>query len=167
MVKMTRRYLAEMFAMLARILFIFLSLTIATDCIIRLYYSYMPIETWMEFKDVRVEDHDGEAVAVITRTATRKSVSLFHRTLIIKYPEEKRDCTYAAVAVIDDLTTDTVTVPLARMLSPSCPDTIGIKPVNAVLQVSYVFDFPYGVKRFAVRYSNQFTMVYDKGYKLL
>lgn len=151
----------EIVAAAVRVALIFLVLTIGVDATTRMYYSYMPITTWLDFTGIKIVQEDGEPYVVITRRAVNPTVSVFHRTLLIRWPEDRRGCTMTTTVVADDPDTTTVSAPLDRMLSPNCPDVLGKGPTNAVLQVSYLFDFPYGVKRMVVRYSDKFSIRYD------
>lgn len=152
-------------ATLIRIGFIFILLSITVDSMTRIYFSYMPLDTWIDFQDVTVTNDRDQPVVVVTRKAVSRSISVFHRTLLIRYPEERRGCTNSTVTLLDDPTITSVVVPLDRILSDNCGAILGDKPTNAVLQVSYIFEFPYGVKRATTRYSNQFSISHDeKGY---
>jgi hypothetical protein len=151
----------EAFAAIVRVVLIFLVLTIAVDASTRMYYSYMPINRWMDFTGIKIIQEGEEPYVVITRRSVSPTVSMFHRTLLIKWPEDRRGCTMSTTVVADDPDTTTVTVPLDRMLSVNCPDVLGKGKTNAILQVSYLFDFPYGVKRMVVRYSDKFSIWYD------
>lgn len=148
-----------------RIGFIFVILSITVDSMTRIYFSYMPLDTWIDFQSVTVTNDRDQPVVVVTRKAVSRSISVFHRTLLIRYPEERRGCTNSTVTILDDPTITSVVVPLDRILSDNCAKILGDKPTNAMLQVSYIFEFPYGVKRATTRYSNQFSIYYDgKGY---
>lgn len=143
-----------------RVALIFMVLSIGLDSLTRIYYSYMPITTWMKFESVEVVQRD-EPYVILTRYPVGSSISLFHRTLLIRYPDERRGCGASTTAVLDDTSVAQVVVPLDHMLSAACPDVIGTMKTNAVLQVSYIFDFPYGVKRSIIKSSSKFSISYD------
>ncbi len=163
MVKMLKTIFNDIFTATMRVIVIFLILSIGFDAMTRIYYSYMPVEEWMDFKSVLVEERNDEAIAIIKRRPHQKTIAVFHRTLLIRYPDERRGCTNSTVTIIDDPAIDTIIVPIWRMLDDSCPAVMGGKPIEGVLQVSYIFEFPYGVKRTATRYSNPFWLSYDRG----
>jgi len=163
MIKSAKRGAQGFTASLARIVLIFLLLSIGLDSLTRMYYSYMPVDHWMDFRSVNVGQVEGEAMAIIDRKPYSPAVSIFHRTLLIRYPQERRGCTNTTITIVEDNGVDKIMVPLSRMLASSCPDVLTGK-VDAVLQVSYIFEFPYGVKRFAVRYSNRFSLSWDGRY---
>lgn len=163
MVNWAKRTIRETVTAIARIVIIFLILSIGFDATIRIYYAYMPIETWMSFQSVAVKMQDGEAVAVINRRPRSQQLSTFLRTLLIHAPDEGRGCTDSTVVIVDNPAVGEVVAPLDRLLSDTCPDVLGSKTIDAVLQVSYVFEFPYGTKRLVVRYSNHFTLKYEGG----
>lgn len=166
MVQQTKTLSRQFTATILRVLFIFLVLCIGVDSITRLMYSYMPLSTWMDFQSVKVEMVNGEAMAVITRKPNRLAISTFHRTLLVRYPDERRLCTATTVTITQDPEVTIIMVPMRRMLADNCAVSIGTDPVDAVLQVSYIFDFPYGVKRLATRYSNRFSLTYNGEYKV-
>lgn len=161
--KTLEKAVQNLFAAVTRVVLIFLLLSIGFDSMTRIYYSYMPVETWMDFQSVTVQQSAGEAVAILRRNPKGQTLSVFHRTLLIRYPEERRGCTNSTVTIIEDPTVPVVVVPLERLLSATCPDLIGPNQVDAVLQISYIFEFPYGVKRLAVRLSNRFSLQYQNG----
>lgn len=145
-----------------RIGVIFAFLTVFADSMTRIYYSYMPMETWIGFQSVTVENRDGEAVAIIKRKVKSPRVATFYRSLVITYPQHTRACTSSLLTVLDDLD-DEIVIPMRRLLSATCPDALQGKKAEGRLQVSYIFDFPYGVKRSAVRYSPEFSIFYSRG----
>lgn len=156
-----RNALREFTSAVIRVVMIFLVLSIGLDSMTRIYYSYMPISTWMKFAGVDVVQHQDEPYVIINRQSMSPTVSTFHRTLLILWPDNRRTCTVSTTVVTDDTDTTTVSSPLDRMLSANCPDAVGKGSTNAILQVSYLFDFPYGVKRMVVRYSPKFSLSYD------
>lgn len=166
MVQKTKTLLRQFTATIFRVLFIFLVLCISVDSITRLTYSYMPITFWMDFQSVHAEMLNGEAVVKITRKPNRLAISTFHRTLLVRYPDERRLCTASTITITEDPSVQTIIIPMRRMLSDNCAISLGVFPVDAILQVSYIFDFPFGVKRLAVRYSNRFSLGYDGEYKI-
>jgi hypothetical protein len=166
MITKIRNKIKDTFTAIARILFLFLILCIGLDSMTRLYYSYAPISIWMNFRKIEVKMINGEAVAIITRQVKTQSISVFHRTLLIRYPEERTGCTTSQVTIVDDPRESSIVVPLESMLSINCPDVLKGKTVDAVLQATYVFDFPYGVKRLTVRYSDRFSLSHDGHYKV-
>lgn len=153
----------NLLAAILRIMLIFVIMLVGVDSMSRVYYSYMPISTWVNFKSVEVKDVNGEATVFIERIPVGPQVAVFHRTLIIMYPENTKGCTASILTVLDNPSTETLVAPLRRVLSPTCPDFLGSKVINGVLQVSYIFDFPFGVKRTATRYSNRFSLSYAGG----
>lgn len=154
------RAVRNMFAATTRVILIFLLLSIGLDAMTRIYYSYMPIETWMDFTSLEVKMLNGEAVGIVGRRPKGQSLSIFHRTLLIRYPDEVRGCTNSTVTIIEDQTAASVVIPISRMLSPTCPEVLHGEKVDAVLQAAYIFEFPYGVKRLAVKLSNRFSIQY-------
>ena len=148
-------------AAVLRVAVIFIFLLVGFDSISRLYYSYMPISTWIKFNDLTVRNNEeGVPTIYLERETLGRIVTVFHRTLFILYPENSRACTASVVAVIDS-GDKMVSLPLERAVSESCPQVLKDRTIDAVLQVSYLFDFPFGVKRHAVRYSNRFSVTYD------
>lgn len=145
-----------------RVSLIFAFLMVMTDSLTRVYYSYMPIDTWVRFQSITVENRDGEAYAIIRRNVRSPQVATFYRSLIITYPEPTRACTNSLITIIDGPEVE-VAIPMRRLLSATCPDVLQGRKVEGRLQVSYIFDFPYGVKRSVVRYSPTFAMIYSKG----
>lgn len=146
-----------------RVAVIFALLITFCDSLTRVYYSYMPISTWITFKSVTVENRGGEAFAVIERKVRGPQIATNHRSLIIRYPESERACTTSTLTVLDNMSDPVIIVPLKRLLSENCPDVIDGRRIEGTLQVSYIFDFPFGVKRSAVRYSNEFGLQYTNG----
>lgn len=166
MVHKTKTLFRQFTALVFRVLFIFLVLCISVDSITRLTYSYMPISAWMDFQNVEVKMVNGEAVVLVTRKPNRLSISTFHRTLLVRYPDERRICTTSTITITEDPSVQTIIIPMRRMLSENCAISLGVAPVDAILQVSYIFDFPFGVKRLAVRYSNRFSLTYNGEYQV-
>lgn len=152
----------EFTAALLRVVFIFVFLMVSFDSMTRLYYSYMPISTWIKFNDLTVKnDENGIPTIYVERETVGKVVTVFHRTLFVLYPENTRACTASVIAVIDNPEDRVISLPLERAVSESCPQIMKDRTIDAVLQVSYLFDFPFGVKRHAVRYSNRFSVTHD------
>lgn len=146
-----------------RIGLIFLALTVFVDAVTRIYYSYMPVSHWIDLRSVEVREVNGEAMVRIERETSGPLVSVFHRTLFILYPEVTKGCTASLVAVLGSNEEPVINLPLERVLSPTCPDVLRGQEVQGKLQVSYIFDFPYGVKRTATMYSNHFSLRYSGG----
>ncbi len=157
----TKTLARDFIAAVVRVVLLFLVLSIALDSMTRVYYSYMPITTWMNFESVRVEQRSTEPYVIIKRQPKGSLVAIAHRTLLVSYPEQLRGCSIATQAVLDDTGDDTVVVQLDHLLNTACPDVLGPLKTNATLQVSYIFDFPYGVKRSIVRQSNRFSIWHD------
>lgn len=153
----------EFTAAVLRILLVFVILLVAIDSMSRVYYSYMPLSTWVDFRSVTVKMFNGEPTVFIERIPVGPQVAVFHRTLIIRYPDNTKGCTASIVTVLDNPSTEVIVAPLSRIISPTCPEFLGNKVIDGVLQVSYMFDFPFGVKRTATRYSNRFSLSYAGG----
>jgi len=163
MIRKTSRAIYKIYYALLRIALIFLVLTLFADSTSRLYYLYSPITNWIDFSSVSVEMHNGQATAVITRTAHQRLVSLFHRTIMISYPENRRICTASSVTVMDTPEEDVIYVPLKKLLKEDCEQALKDGPVEGILQVSYIFNFPYNVIRAAVQHSNPFLIGFKNG----
>lgn len=158
----------DLFGAVLRIGLIFLAMTVLFDAVTRVYYSYMPVSHWIDLRSVQVKEVNGEAVAIIERETTGPMVSVFHRTLFVLYPEITKGCTASLVAVLSGDEDNVITIPLNRVLSDSCPDLLAGRRVEGKLQVSYIFDFPYGVKRTATMFSNLFSLEFKDGvYRVL
>lgn len=167
MIGKTKRVAKDIFGAMMRILFIFLILTMGFDSVTRIYYSYMPIERWIDFKSVSVLERHGEPVVVIQRRPHNALTTIFYRSLLIKYPYEKRGCSASALTVLDNPAVEEITIPLKVILSKECKAIIGGMNVNAVLHVSYILEFPYGVRRFSVKNSNMFSIrAVENGYEI-
>lgn len=159
-----KRAVDEMIAAFLRILVIFIFLLVGLDSLSRLYYSYMPVSTWIRFNDLVVRnDENGVPTVYIDRETVENTVTVFHRTLFILYPGNSRACTASVVAVLDNPNKNTISLPLERAVSEVCPSVLKDRTIDAVLQVSYLMDFPFGVKRKAVRYSNRFSLTHVSG----
>jgi hypothetical protein len=163
MIRKTKGLLVSGYFTALRIALIFLFLTVFVDSTSRLYYIYSPIDNWIKFQSVSVEMRDGEAVVAIRRTNEQRVVTLFHRVLLISYPEARRTCAASEIAVIDDPEVDVVYIPMRSMLNSDCPVILEDGALEGELQVSYIFSFPYGVVRAAVERSNPFTIEYTNG----
>ena len=160
---MFKSAVTEAMAALARIMLIFAILVLLFDSMTRLFYSYMPIETWIDFRRVEVKNIEGEAYVVIERVPVGRQIAMFHRSLVIRYPENERGCTASLMVVLDNPNDATLIVPMKRVVSENCPDVLAGRRVEGQLQVSYIFEFPYGVKRTATRYSDAFSLQYERG----
>lgn len=146
-----------------RVALIFVILLIAFDSLSRLYYSYMPISTWINFKSVSVTTIDGDPTVIIDRVPVGPQIAVFHRALYITYPSPAKGCTASVMTVMDNPTTDQIVVPLSSILSDTCPTFLGDRKIDGNLQVAYIFDFPFGVKRMSVRHSAPFSLSYAGG----
>ena len=146
-----------------RITIIFTFMLLTFDSLSRVYYTYMPISTWINFRDVSIENRRGEAYVVLERTPVGRQIAMFHRSLVIRYPEPEHGCTASLLTVLDNPSADTLVIPMKRIVSPTCPDVLNGRRVDGMLQVSYIFEFPYGVKRTATRYSKSFSLEYRNG----
>lgn len=151
-----------------RVMVIFVFLLVGFDSITRLYYSYMPVGTWIRFNELIVKnDENGVPTVYVDRETVERTITVFHRTLFILYQENSRACTASVVAVLDNPNQSAISLPLERAVSETCPDILKDRTIDAVLQISYLMDFPFGVKRQAVRYSNRFSLTHDgKGYRI-
>jgi len=146
-----------------RILVIFTFMLLTFDSMSRVYYTYMPISTWIDFRKVSVENRHGEAYVILERTPVGRQIAMFHRSLVIRYPESERGCTASLLTVLDNPSADTLLIPMKRIVAQNCPDVLAGRRVDGALQVSYIFEFPYGVKRTATRYSATFSLEYKNG----
>lgn len=163
MLERVKTAVREMTAAFARIMVIFAVLVLFFDSMTRLFYSYMPIETWIDFRRVEVVNVRGEAYVVLERVPVGRQIAMFHRSLIIRYPENERGCTASLMVVLDNPSDATITVPLKRLVAPTCPDVLAGRRIEGQLQVSYIFEFPFGVKRTATRYSTSFSLQFEDG----
>lgn len=153
----------DMVAAFTRVLLVFMLLIIGTDAGTRMYYSYMPISQWLDFTGVRVYQEGDEAMIEYARNAKSRQVATYHRSLITFFPTERLTCTKSSVAIMETQLQDKLNFPLSTALSENCPELLDGAKVEGVLRVSYIFDFPYGVKRFAIRYSNPFGLQFING----
>lgn len=150
-------------ATVIRVAMIFLFLVIASDSLTRMYYSYMPITTWINFVSVEVVQEGDGPVVKIERYPEGEQFATFQRVLSIYLPVRERACGSSIQGVVNETESGYIQVPLSYALSAGCAERLEGRNIEARLQVSYVFEFPFGIRRIATRYSNPFRMTQLNG----
>lgn len=150
-------------AAVLRVIIIFILLTIASDSLSTLWYTYAPMRTWLDFRSVQVVEEDGEAMVKIDRSPTGSHLSIVERVLFVFSPTITRVCSVSSAAVVDEATTGLVRVPLGEVLSRNCPDLMPKRQIEGSVQISYILNFPRGVQRVTTKHSNKFFLSYAGG----
>ena len=153
----------EIFAAIIRIALVFLLLVVGTDATTRMFYMYMPLDHWLTFSSVRVFQEGETARIEYTRSPNGTQYSVNHRSLLTFYPKDRLTCTKSAISIIEPSLPDTLSFNLKSALADNCEELLDGKPVEGRMRIAYIFEFPFGVKRMAIRYSNPFRLEYVNG----
>lgn len=150
-------------ATVIRVFLIFIFLMLATDSLTRLYYTYMPISTWIDFRGLEVKQNGDEATVFIERYPKEDRMVVVRRVLSVLAPSRGRACGTTIQGVINVAESGIAQVPLSSVLSDDCSERLRGTNVDARLQISYVFEFPFGIQRLVTQWSNPFLLEQQDG----
>ena len=157
----TTKYIGAAFV---RVALIFTFLVIATDSMSRLYYTYMPISTWMDFRSVEVLQEGDRAVVRIERYPKEDRMVLVRRVLSILAPVKEKACGSTVQGVVNESEGGFVQTPLSSDVEGDCSSLFQGRAVDTRLQISYVFEFPFGIQRIVTRWSYPFRLTQPNGH---
>jgi hypothetical protein len=148
-------------AAILRVALIFFFLLMATDSATRVYYSYMPITTWVDFRSVEVTQDGVTAVVRLERYPKEERMIMARRVLSLIAPIREKACGITTQGVLSEGEAGVVQVPLGYLMAPGCIERLKGRSIQARLLVTYIYEFPFGVQRSVTRASNQFLLTQE------